>query len=197
MADEENKVITREEAMALGLKRYFTGRPCKRGHVSQRKLPRGECCECQRLRDRNRYAIRRIRQAKYQAEYRAKHKERLREQIREYSRRTVATRIAYNQEWRNANKERYRALQHNYKARKRAASGSHTASDIKDILRLQRGKCAICCRKLSRYSIDHIQPLSKGGSNDRKNIQLVCLRCNSSKKASDPIIYMRILGRLL
>lgn len=43
------KVITRSEAKALGLKRYFTGKPCKRGHVTTRKVSDKSCRECNRL----------------------------------------------------------------------------------------------------------------------------------------------------
>jgi hypothetical protein len=42
------KIITRAEAKALGLKRYFTGKPCKRGHVCERKADDGCCLECAR-----------------------------------------------------------------------------------------------------------------------------------------------------
>ena len=40
-------VITREEAQARGLKRYYTGKPCKRGHYSERHLS-GPCYACQK-----------------------------------------------------------------------------------------------------------------------------------------------------
>jgi len=39
------KIITRKEAKEQGLKRYFTGKPCKHGHVSER-LTYGGCIEC-------------------------------------------------------------------------------------------------------------------------------------------------------
>ena len=43
-------MISREAALAAGLKRYFTGRPCKRGHVAERYvMSGGACCECVRL----------------------------------------------------------------------------------------------------------------------------------------------------
>jgi hypothetical protein len=45
------QVILRREAKAAGLKKYFTGKPCSRGHV----LPRytsGGCEECERVRNR-------------------------------------------------------------------------------------------------------------------------------------------------
>jgi len=42
----ENKIITRSEAIALGLKRYFTGEPCKYGHVAERKVSNRDCLKC-------------------------------------------------------------------------------------------------------------------------------------------------------
>jgi hypothetical protein len=40
------KKISRSEAKAEGLNRYFTGKGCKRGHVAERKTHNGECTEC-------------------------------------------------------------------------------------------------------------------------------------------------------
>lgn len=46
MADEEDRHVSRQEAIALGLKHYFTGKSCKRGHVSARYVSSYECLEC-------------------------------------------------------------------------------------------------------------------------------------------------------
>lgn len=46
------EIITRQEAIDAGLKKYFTGNPCKRGHVSERYVSSAGCCEC----DAARYA---------------------------------------------------------------------------------------------------------------------------------------------
>jgi len=43
------KIVSRCEARAAGLKRYFTGKPCKHGHVAERWTARGVCYECLRL----------------------------------------------------------------------------------------------------------------------------------------------------
>lgn len=40
------EIITRKEALERGLKRYFTGKPCKHGHVSERKIGSGMCLSC-------------------------------------------------------------------------------------------------------------------------------------------------------
>lgn len=41
--------ITRQEAKNQGLKYYFTGIPCNRGHISPRHTCNSSCSECRRL----------------------------------------------------------------------------------------------------------------------------------------------------
>lgn len=45
-------IITRKEAKATGLKRYFTGKPCKRGHVVEQLVSSCECVRCHERRRR-------------------------------------------------------------------------------------------------------------------------------------------------
>lgn len=45
----------------------------------------------------------------------------------------------------------------------------------------QRSKCAICKRKLKQPTIDHIEPISKGGTHDMNNLQAACMICNAIK----------------
>lgn len=45
-------IITRADARAQGLKRYFTGKPCKRGHLSERQVSNLTCLECDLLKRR-------------------------------------------------------------------------------------------------------------------------------------------------
>ena len=39
-------VLTKEEALEKGLTFYFTGKPCKHGHISERLVKGGSCKEC-------------------------------------------------------------------------------------------------------------------------------------------------------
>lgn len=49
------KQITYTTARAMGLSRYFTGRPCKYGHIVERYSNTGVCVECDSIRNASRY----------------------------------------------------------------------------------------------------------------------------------------------
>lgn len=40
------QLISRREAWQLGHKRYFTGKPCQQGHITQRYVSSGACLDC-------------------------------------------------------------------------------------------------------------------------------------------------------
>ena len=40
------EIITRAQAKALGLDNYYTGKPCKHGHVAQRQVRKSMCKQC-------------------------------------------------------------------------------------------------------------------------------------------------------
>lgn len=41
--------MERNEAISVGQSRYFTGRPCKYGHLSERNTVTGACLECVKI----------------------------------------------------------------------------------------------------------------------------------------------------
>lgn len=49
-------IIPRQVAIARGLKAYFTGKPCLRGHVDERKTDRKYCLTCKLEKDREKSA---------------------------------------------------------------------------------------------------------------------------------------------
>ena len=53
-----------------------------------------------------------------------------------------------------------------------------------DIYERTRGKCALCGKfvRFDLFTIDHIIPLAKGGTNDIENLQCTCKHCNAMKQ---------------
>ncbi len=106
--------------------------------------------------------------------------------------------LAKNREWRERNLEKHRDLCRSWArenpgemraivARRRArvlgADGSYRREDI-DRLRTEQGGLCVACRgdlEQLGYNVDHIHPLSRGGSNNPDNLQLLCPTCNRSK----------------
>lgn len=50
MATDEHTIMTRPQAKALGLKRYWTGKPCPAGHLAYRLVSNWTCVECAQIR---------------------------------------------------------------------------------------------------------------------------------------------------
>src|SRR6266404_7275523 len=84
------KVVTKQEARSRGLARYFTGLPCRWGHVAQRYTKRADCVEC-----RNAIVLR-------------------------WRRSNPQAYVAGTQRWRESNPERARALGRHQRAIRRA-----------------------------------------------------------------------------
>ena len=93
-------------------------------------------------------------------------------------------RRAYFREYHKLHPEKVRAWSH--KRRELKTSGvQHTGADEIHVYNLAEGKCAYCGTKLSfkEGQIDHIVPLSRGGSNDIGNLAWSCPHCNNKKNA--------------
>ena len=74
-------IISRSHAKEQGLVRYFTGKPCAKGHLAERRVSNWMCIECGNEHDRNWYKNKpekRIATAsKWNKENKQKHKEHL------------------------------------------------------------------------------------------------------------------------
>ena len=53
--------------------------------------------------------------------------------------------------------------------------------DVKELYDRHRGLCAICGQHCTTPTIDHVIPLSKGGTHTWGNVQLACYECNQRK----------------
>lgn len=48
----QRKILLRKDAIYEGSSRYFTGQPCKYGHIAERNTSTSGCCQCLLLRSR-------------------------------------------------------------------------------------------------------------------------------------------------
>lgn len=150
---------------------------------------------------------------KQQAAYRQANREKLLEKNREWRKANESDQIAkrreyylsikdrhnhYSSEYYKKNPERINAIRAARRARELNAEGRYTKEDIVFLFEMQGGKCA-CCREsiIRKYHVDHIFPLSCGGTNDRGNLQLLCPSCNLQKSNKHPITFMQQKGFLL
>lgn len=209
----EGLPVSRRDARLSGKKKYFTGKPCIHGHVAARDTGKGQCLECaaessltwkkNNRQEHNRRNLLYI--SKNRDKIKEYHQKRYIENKTEIDARNknyaAANRDTLNascKRWRTAHPEERRALEAVRRARKAGAHGRYTATDIRRIRTQQRDKCACCKTSLKgKGEIDHIEPLARGGSNEPRNLQLLCGPCNSTKNARDPIDFMRSRGFLL
>lgn len=75
------------------------------------------------------------------------------------------------------------------RARELGATGSYTDTEWSLLCALFRGICP-ACGKPCRPTVDHIVPLSKGGTNDISNLQPLCKSCNCRKSAKVIVCYL-------
>lgn len=99
--------------------------------------------------------------------------------------------------WRRSHPETEKAYSHAKRARKKSARGTHTASDIRRQYAAQKGMCYYCQEKTDgKYHVEHVIPLSRGGSNGPENIVISCPKCNLEKGTKMPHEWSKG-GRLL
>lgn len=210
LADNDNLPATREAAQESGSKHFFTGEPCGRGQVSKRYTSTGQCGRCQyehriRWREANPEKETQSRLVSVRA-----WAERNPDLKREYAKRSnakpevSANNVARARRWLKANPDRAREIRlvsdRNRRARQRGAMGTQTKSDIAELIRRQRFRCAECgvsVRKKTFRHVDHIVPLARGGTNWPWNLQVLCPPCNLHKADKDPIKFAQSKGRLL
>ena len=113
-------------------------------------------------------------------EYYLRNKEKISQYRKMWSMNNHPLQWSYQVKWNVRNKLKLRTCA----AKRRAlllGGGSHTDEDIMMILRSQRGLCNLCGIKLVKFDVDHIIPISKGGSNNSENLQILCRTCNVRK----------------
>lgn len=123
-----------------------------------------ECKDCAMVMHKEWYAKNREDNIKAAAEWKRRNPERAKEQQRE---------------WKQANPERKRELEHRRRARKHE-NGVYAISP-KDMRRL--AKACVYCGSVEQITMDHVIPISRGGTHGVGNLVPACASCNAVKNA--------------
>lgn len=170
---------------------------------AERQAKRKNDGDALRERARERYWQDRERKAEERRQYNAENRERLNQARRmsywrdpDRTRAASRSRYARNHEhiirqskiatknWRARNRAAYNAKEHRYRAHKRGNGGTYTAQQWTELIERYGHQCLKCLRREPeiKLTVDHVIPVSLGGSNDISNIQPLCLSCNTSKR---------------
>ena len=93
----------------------------------------------------------------------------------------------YNKEyWKDykiKNREKIKANNQINRVKRKGAIGSFSGKEWLNILEKYNFRCVFCGvhDSISKMTVDHITPLSKGGTNYIENIQPLCFKCNRKK----------------
>ncbi len=125
----------------------------------------------------------RARQAARNAASRAANPEKHRASVAVYRAANPEKHRANTAAWRTKFPEKARAQVHRRKARKRNAPGeSYTPAHYQAALAvIWKHECAYCRATDRPLHIEHVVPLSRGGSNELANLVPACGKCNLSK----------------
>jgi 5-methylcytosine-specific restriction endonuclease McrA len=78
--------------------------------------------------------------------------------------------------------DKVKARAKKYHDQKRKVGDAWTDEDVKTIRRSLNDSCAYCGTPLNGGGeVDHIVPISRGGTNEAKNLTLACRTCNRDK----------------
>ena len=102
---------------------------------------------------------------------------------RRYREKHQAQANAYSRKYKKEHRARYTYLQNQRRIKIRKIGGSFTFEEWQDLCNINDNKCKICGKE-TKLTIDHIISISKGGTNDIKNIQPLWLQCNVRKSNS-------------
>ena len=163
--DTTNLPKTRAEAKAAGAKYYFTGEPCKHGHVAPRKT-KGACLECLKLE----WEQGKEKRAEYFANYnRSEAGQKAKQTYYERNKDAVIARAQarpdeekrkYQQRYQKANPDLYKANTSFRRRRFRDATPKWLSPEQKLEIKLKyRLAIELSRRTKIRHAVDHVVPL--------------------------------------
>ena len=205
---EENapKIISRKDAKAQGLKRYYTGKTCKRGHVAERQTSDGSCFECHKhyrsvhgesqyklaleWQNNNRDLVRKSKRESAKRnidtarQYKKNNHAKVLANAQRYNKENIERRREYrkNAYYLNPTKHRQVSIQRQRRQHEQYADLHPFNQSRVDAFYVERDRLNTIAGYVA-YHVDHIHPWSKGGAHHPDNLQILSAEENMRKGA--------------
>lgn len=122
--------------------------------------------------------------------YRASHHNQLLEKQREFRNNNPMAIYKYNRKYQISHPDKVREFNHRRRTKNINATGNFTNKEWIKLKNDYDNRCAYCNQKSNFLELDHIIPLSRGGSNNIENIVPACRSCNASKGSKPLLIWL-------
>jgi len=187
------KIILRKEARKLGLKRYFTGKSCKHGHVTERLVDRGDCLECKRIKWKRWCKKNPEYYKEYEKEWRKSHRKNKCESQKKWRKKNLNIYKEYQKEWWKKNLKRIKEYSKKYQYKRTALQAKRKLSKIQRTVLWADKKLINIIYEIAsnmskldgiKYDIDHIIPLQGklvSGLHVETNLQIIPHTINCQK----------------
>jgi hypothetical protein len=191
------ELISRKHAKEQGHKHYYTGQPCKYGHISQRLTSTGHCGECTRLRHYSWYEKNKEQALSIIGKWQQKNKDVVNTGTRDWRKNNPQsakethkryytthkeTKLQFNKLWRERNKP---LLQYyNSKRRAQIKRASVDWADIGKMIVIYEQSVSMSRETGIMYQVDHIVPLQHKlvcGLHWEGNLQILSKKENQHK----------------
>lgn len=163
------------------VKQYYEDNKQKRQEYARVHSKEEYVKECRRERDKRPDVKKK--KADGDKRYREENKEQIAVNHRRWAAQNRHNLNAYYKQWRMDNLEHarmsHRIVMQRRRARLEGVENTLTKEQIKELFDQQ--KFCSWCYSEENLSLDHIQPISKGGAHSVNNIMILCRNCNSSK----------------
>jgi hypothetical protein len=147
--------ITRNEAKQCNLKYFFTGNPCKHGHVCVRHTSNYDCSECRTLRWNRWYESNKDSYKEKKLEYYNSNKKWINQYNRAYYYKFHSYNLDRQRKWKENNLTKYTAKNRRLASKYRAKKGLATLKNVDTkIMDRVYAECPV------GYEVDHVVPLN-------------------------------------
>lgn len=159
---------------------------------------RPECKVCSAAAWKKAYPGIAERHRKRTADYNKQHREAVKQRAKKYYEEhgnKIRSRV---REWARVHPEEVKLAKKAYKANRRLSGPLKIKpSIVKRVFMRFNGKCLYCGKGIGLdYHLDHYLPISKGGTNDERNLVISCPACNLKKGNKAPREWWKTIGML-